>query len=387
MKICFVHDWLTTYGGAELVLKVLLEIWPETPIFTLVADPTGQCREIIESTTVHTSFIQKLPFARRHHRAFLPLMPLAVEQFDLSAYDLVISGSHAVAKGVLTGPDQLHISYVYTPIRYAWDLQHQYLEQAGLTRGIRGWLVKSLLHYIRLWDLRTAPGVDEFIAISHFIARRIKKIYRRDAGMIYPPVELERFHASPTREDYYVTVSRLVAYKKVNLIVDAFTQMPDKKLVVIGTGPELPRLQKAAGPNITFTGYQDHAAVADWLSKARAFIYAAEEDFGIVPVEAQASGTPVIAYGKGGALETVVPGKTGFFFAEQTASALVSAVQRFELHPPLDAAFICQHAKQFSKERFQQEMKAFVEQTYNHFFQHSISDEETPGSDGRKITA
>jgi glycosyltransferase involved in cell wall biosynthesis len=368
MKICFVHDWLTTYGGAELVLKTMLEIWPGTPVYTLVYDPKGNCRDIIESTTVHGSFINRMPFARRKHRSYLPLMPLAIEQLDLSAYDLVISSSHAVAKGVITGPDQLHISYVHTPIRYAWDLQNQYLAQAGLTRGLRGYLAKSLLHYIRLWDMRTVAGVDHYLANSAYIARRIKKLYKREATVLHPPVDIDRFSPKAEKEDFYLSVSRLVPYKKIGLIVEAFTQMPDKHLVVIGDGPGMKRLKKIATPNIELLGFTDNQTIEDSMQRARALVYAAEEDFGIVPVEAQACGTPVIAYGKGGTLETVVPGETGVFFDRQTPEAIIEAVKTFEKAPQPDANIIRKNAERFSKTRFMADLKAFVDEQYQAYF-------------------
>lgn len=368
MKICFVHDWLTTYGGAELVLKTMLEIWPQTPVFTLVYDLDGNCGEIIRSTSVTGSFLQKLPFAKGKHRAYLPLMPLAIEQLDLSEFELVISDSHAVAKGVITGPDQLHISYTHTPIRYAWDLQHQYLKESGLYRGLWGLLAKSLLHYIRLWDMRTVQGVDHYLANSRFIARRIKKLYKREALVIYPPVEIERFNVQEEKEDFYLTISRLVAYKKVDLIVEAFNQMPEKQLIVIGDGPELKRLQNIASKNITFLGFQTNDSIADYLGRAKALVYAAEEDFGIVPVEAQACGTPVVAFGKGGALETVVEGETGFFFEAQTPESLIRAIKYFETQPRLDANKIRQNALRFSKDRFKKELQDFVNEKYQDYF-------------------
>ena len=368
MKMCFVHDWLTTYGGAELVLKSLLEIWPGTPVYTLVYDKNGQCADIINATKVTGSFINKLPFARRKHRSFLPLMPLAIEQLDLSGYDLVISDSHAIAKGVITGPDQLHISYIHTPIRYAWDLQNQYLTHANLTSGIKGFLAKSLLHYIRIWDMRTVSGVDYYISNSAYIARRIWKLYKREAAVIHPPVEIERFKVREEKEDFYLTISRLVPYKKVDLIVQAFTKMPDKQLKVIGAGPEMKALRRKAPPNIEFLGFQSDPVVEDTLQRARAFIYAAEEDFGIVPVEAQACGTPVIAFGKGGALETVIEGKTGIFFPEQTPESLIQAVESFESQQKLDSKKIRQHAEGFNKARFKEEIRNFVEEKTQQFF-------------------
>jgi len=367
MKMCIIHDWLTTYGGSELVLKAFLEIWQGTPVYTLVYDEKGNCRDIIQSTEVKGSFVNRLPFAKRKHRSYLPLMPLAIEQFDLSDYDLVLSDSHAIAKGVITGPDQLHISYIHTPIRYAWDLQSQYLALANLERGVRGFLAKALLHYIRLWDMRTVSGVDHYIANSKYIARRIWKLYKREATVIHPPVELERFAVQEEKEDFYLTISRLVPYKKVDVIVQAFSNMPDKRLVVIGDGPELTSLKRMAKDNVAFRGFESDQGIVDHLQRAKAFVYAAEEDFGIVPVEAQACGTPVIAYGKGGALETVVEGETGYFFHEQMPEALTVAVQTFEAQPGLDSQKIRQHAEGFGKDRFKREMLAFVEEKMQEF--------------------
>ena len=368
MKICFVHDWLTTFGGAEQVLKALLEIWPQTPVYTLVYDEKGNCRDIIQSTEVTGSFINKLPHAKRKHRAYLPLMPLAIEQFDLSDYDVIISDSHAVAKGVLTGPDQLHIDYTFTPIRYAWDMHHAYLQQANLDKGLKGFMAKSLLHYIRMWDLRTVPSVDYFVAISDFIARRVWKFYKREADVIYPPVDTERLTLHAEKSDYYLALSRIVPYKKTDLIVQAFAQMPDRKLVVIGDGPQMKDLKKIATGNIELLGFQSDSVVEDHLKHAKALIYAAEEDFGIVPVEAQACGTPVIAYGKGGALETVVPGETGFFFNSQEPDSLIQAVKDFESHPALAPEKIRLNAERFSKSRFKAEMQSFVETAYEQYF-------------------
>jgi glycosyltransferase involved in cell wall biosynthesis len=380
MKMCFVHDWLTTYGGAELVLKSLLEIWPGTPVYTLIYDRNGNCADIINATHVTGSFINKLPFAKRKHRSFLPLMPLAIEQFDLSEYDVVLSDSHAVAKGVITGPDQLHLSYVFTPIRYAWDLQNQYLTHAKLTRGIKGFLAKSLLHYIRMWDMRTVSGVDHYMCISKYIAQRIWKLYKREAAVIYPPVEIERFSVREDKDDFYLTVSRLVPYKKIDLIVQAFANMPDKRLKVIGAGPEFKALKKKATPNIELMGFQSNQVIEDALQRAKALVYAADEDFGIVPVEAQACGTPVIAYGKGGSLETVLQGKTGFFFFEQTPESLSRAVEEFEQHVKLDCKVIRKHAEGFNKDRFKSEMRTFVEKKAQQFLKDRTPPGKRPGN-------
>lgn len=368
MKICFVHEYLIEFGGAEQVLKGLLELWPNSPIFTLIYDQDGNCKDIIHSTQVFGSFLNKLPFAKHKHRVYLPLMPLAIEQLDLSNYDVVISCSHAIAKGIITSPNQLHISYIHTPIRYAWDMQQPYLEHAGLDKGLKSFFTRALLHYLRIWDMRTIAGVDHYIANSNFIARRIMKLYKREAAVIHPPVEIDRFRIREEKEDFYVTIARLVSYKKVDLIVKAFTQLPEKQLVVIGDGPELKTLKNMASTNITFTGFQSDSVVEDTLQRARALIYAAEEDFGIVPVEAQACGTPVIAYGRGGALETIIPGETGFFFYEQSAEVIANAVQAFERSQPLDSKIIRKNAERFSKTRFKMEMRSFVEEKTKIYF-------------------
>jgi glycosyltransferase involved in cell wall biosynthesis len=261
-------------------------------------------------------------------------MPLAVEQFDLSAYDLVISCSHAVAKGVITGPEQLHVCLCFSPMRYAWDLQHQYLAESGLDRGLKGWLARWVLHRMRIWDQRTANGVDEFIAISNFIQRRIWKTYRRESTVIYPPVDTDYFTLREDKDDFYLAASRMVPYKRIDLIVEAFAQMPDKKLVVIGDGPDMEKIRNKAGANVTLLGYQSRGVVKDYMQRAKAFIFAAEEDFGIVPLEAQACGTPVIAFGKGGALETIEANvstfPTGVFFSEQKSHQIEEAVSLFE---------------------------------------------------------
>lgn len=289
-------------------------------------------------------------------------MPLAIEQFDLSGYDLIISSSHAVAKGVLTNSNQLHISYCYTPMRYAWDLHHQYLKEANLDRGIKGLIAKVILHYIRIWDLTTANRVNHFVTLSNYIAKRIKKVYGRDSVVIYPPVDLEKFHIGNKRENFFLTASRIVPYKKIDLIVEAFSKIPDKKLIVIGDGPDFEKIKKKARKNVELLGYQKDEVLKEYLQKAQAFVFAAEEDFGILPVEAQACGTPVIAYGRGGALETVIENKTGIFFNEQTVESLIEAVNVFEKNQDkFDLNEIRKNAERFSKERFKREFKEFVE--------------------------
>lgn len=368
MKIAVVCDWLVTYAGAEKVLEQILNIYPEADLFALVDFLDEDKRGFIKHKNVTTSFIQHLPKAKTKYRAYLPLMPLAIEQLDLSKYDLIISSSHCVAKGIMTGPDQIHISYVHSPIRYAWDLQHQYLKEAGLTKGIKGWIAKVILHYMRIWDTRTSNGVDYFIANSEFIAKRIWKCYRRKATVIYPPVDVEAFEFYEQKEDFYLTASRMVPYKKMDLIVEAFTQMPDKKLIVIGDGPDFNKIQKIAEghDNIKLMGYQPFNVLKEHMQKAKAFVFAAEEDFGITPVEAQACGTPVIAYARGGTLETVKRIKhdnrgTGVFFEEQTVKSLKKAIGYFENNRVWISSEYCRsNAEFYSIENFKNAIGNFI---------------------------
>ncbi|KGT37731.1 glycosyl transferase family 1 [Heyndrickxia coagulans P38] len=367
MRIAVVHDWLVTYAGAEKVLEEILKIYPDADLFSLIDFIDEDQRSFIMNKPVTTSFIQKLPFAKKKYRTYLPFMPLAIEQLDVSKYDLVISSSHAVAKGVITGPNQLHISYVHSPIRYAWDLQHQYLKESGLDKGFKGALARYILFKIRNWDYRTSNGVDSFISNSDFIARRIHKVYRRKAKTIYPPVDVSAFTYNENKEDFYLTASRMVPYKKIDIIVQAFNQMPDKKLVVIGDGPDINKIKAIAGPNIKILGYQKFKVLKDYLQRAKAFVFAAEEDFGITPVEAQACGTPVVAYGKGGSLESVrgfnqKDHPTGIFFNEQTPQSIINAIHQFEQSVNLISLSDCRkHAIKFSPERFRNELKAFID--------------------------
>jgi glycosyltransferase involved in cell wall biosynthesis len=366
VRVAVVHDWLVTYAGAERVLEQMLALYPEADLFSLIDFvPTAE-RGFLGGRKVHTSFLQRIPGMGRRYRSFLPLMPLAVEQFDLSSYDLVLSSSYAVAKGVLTGPDQLHLCLCYSPMRYAWDLQHQYLRETGLDHGLRGGLARWVLHRMRLWDVRTSAGVDRFIAISRYIARRIWKAYRRRSTVIYPPVDVDGFTPGGSREDFYVTASRMVPYKRMDLIVEAFATMPHRRLVVIGDGPEAARIRSRGASNIEFLGQQPFEILLDRLRRARAFVFAAEEDFGIAPLEAQACGTPVIAYGKGGVIETIRPlgdpDPTGIFFTEQTVGSLVEAVRRFERDPAqIDPAACRKNALRFSTERFRHQFGTYVQ--------------------------
>ncbi len=360
MKSCLVHDWLTTLAGAEKVLEALYELHP-SPIYTLVADKDALKGSILEKAELHTSFIERLPQAKKRYRTYLPFFPLAVEQFDLSRYDLVISVSTCVAKGVLRGAGQLHISYCCTPVRYGWDLYHQYVKEGGLSRGIKGALAKAVLHYIRMWDVASAHRVDHFVTLSEYVRERIKKTYGRDSTVIYPPVDVAGLEVCTDKEDFYLTASRLVPYKRVDVVVEAFGRMPDRRLVVIGDGPELKKVRAKAGKNVEILGYQPKEVLTDYMKRARGFVFAACEDFGMVVVEAQACGTPVIAYGRGGARETVTDGRTGLFFHEQTPESIVDAIKRFEsMSDGFEATEIRHNAERFGKDRFKEEFSAFV---------------------------
>lgn len=372
MRVAVVHDWLVTYAGSERVVEQILNLFPQADLFTLFDFLPADERHFLGGRVPRTSFMQRLPLARRAYGRMLPLMPLAIEQFDLSPYDLVISSSHCVAKGVLSGPDQLHVCYTHSPMRYAWDLQHEYLRGAGLDRGLKSWLARWMLQRLRLWDVRSAHGVDQFVANSRFIARRVEKAYRREAAVIYPPVDVSAFPLCERKEDYYVTASRLVPYKRVDLLVEAFRRMPGRRLVVIGDGPELARLKSCAPANVTFLGYRDGDELRGQMQRARAFLFASQEDFGIVLVEAQACGTPVIAYGKGGALETVLgqtsDRPTGRFFAEQTADSIIDAVESFERESDVYQPMACrENAQRFDAARFRWEFATFVSDARERF--------------------
>jgi glycosyltransferase involved in cell wall biosynthesis len=363
-RVAIVHDWLVAFAGAEKVLEQIIMCFPDADLFSVV--DFMEERTWMRGKKVTTSFIQKLPQAKKRYRSYLPLMPLAIEQLDVSGYDLVISSSHAVAKGVLTGPDQIHVSYVHSPIRYAWDLQHQYLQQSNLTSGVKSLLARMVLHYMRNWDVRTPNSVDYFIANSAFIARRINKVYHRDSHVIFPPVDVEAFQLCDVKEDFYLTASRMVPYKKIDLIVEAFAKMPERKLVVIGDGPDMRKIRDKATPNFEIMGYQPFSVLQDKMRRAKAFVFAAEEDFGISVVEAQACGTPVIAYGKGGALETVLDGSharpTGLFFDEQTTGAIIDAVEGFERGTfKINPADCRANAERFSIKHFRDGLRAYVQ--------------------------
>ena len=361
-RVALVHDWLPVYGGAERVLGEMIGLLPESDIFTLIDFVPKEDRAFLQGKDVRTSFIQRLPRARKHYRHYLPLAPLAIESFDLRDYDVVISSSYVVAKGVLTAPDQLHVSYVHSPIRYAWDLQATYLEQAGMVRGPRSAAARMLLHYLRLFDAVSASRVDHFVANSNHVARRIRKTYRRECDVVYPPVDTSAFEPHDRKDSYYVTASRLVPYKRVDLIARAFTAMPDKELIIIGDGPEMRRVKAAAGPNVSVLGQQPFEVVRHYMQHARGFVFAAEEDFGIAPVEAQACGTPVIALGRGGVTETVIDGETGLFFHEQRVESLCAAIDQFErTRDRFDPERARRQAERFSQEHFREAFGAVLE--------------------------
>jgi len=368
MKIAIVHDWFVNAGGAENVLKAILEIYPEADIFSVVDFFDDRQREkFLNGKTTTNTFIQRLPFSKSKYRTYLPLMPFAIEQLDVTAYDLVISSSHAVAKGVMTSPNQVHICYCHSPIRYVWDMKFEYLKESSLNKGVKSLLAKYFLYRIKKWDFIVSQNVDYYIANSHFIQRRIKKFYRRDSEVIFPNVEVYAFTLEKGKENFYFTASRLVPYKKIALMAEAFSKMPDKELFIIGDGPDKEKIEKVASEssNVTYLGYQDSDVLKDYMMRAKAFVFAAEEDFGIVPLEAQACGTPVIAFGKGGALDTVLDGKTGIYFMEQTTSSIIDAVKTFENNNELwSASEIRKHAESFSTDVFKQNFSQFVKSKY-----------------------
>lgn len=373
ISIGIVADWFVTYAGSEKVVAEFLKVFPDSDLYAVVDFLSAENKTRFNNKPIQTTFIQNLPKAKKYYQKYLPLMPLAIEQLDVSQHDIILSSSHAVAKGILTGPDQLHISYVHSPIRYAWDLQHQYLREAGLESGAKAMLVRWMLHKIRMWDTRTSNGVDHFIANSNFIAKRIKKVYGRDADVIYPPVDVDSFELEQFKENYYMTASRLVPYKRIDLIVEAFGFMPEKKLIVVGDGPEMAKIKRKAQKNVEILGYQSDLEMQNLMRKAKAFVFAAEEDFGITPVEAQACGTPVIAYGKGGALETVLDinhskTPTGILFDKQNCDSIIEAVENFEnskdCYHPEDCR---RNAMRFSVERFRMEIENYVMSKHSAF--------------------
>lgn len=354
MKIALIHDWLLSQGGAEKVLEEFVRLF-SAPIFTLFHDSKGLNNPFLSSQEIHTSYLQKIPFAKNMHRFLLPLFPSAIESLDVSFADVILSSSHAVAKGIKKRKGQIHICYCHTPMRYAWDLKKEYLQTLP---KIGQKLANPLLERIRKWDANNSSNVDLFIANSCHVAKRIQKNYGKEAKVIYPPVSTHHFFLSDDKEDYYITHCRLVPYKRIDLLLETFARMPDKNLLVVGEGPLKGHLEKIAPPNVKFLGFVPTAKLAILLSKAQAYLFAAEEDFGIGVVEAQASGLPVIALQKGGALETVSSGKTGLFFEEATPSHCKKAIENFEkIKNQFNPLYIRNHSLQYSPEQFRENLR------------------------------
>lgn len=371
-QVSIVHEWLAEWGGSEDVVRHMLTCYPGAPLYATIDFLSAENRAKFAGRPIHTTFLQRAPWVRTRFWNYLPLTPLAVEGHDLRPAEIILSSSHAFAKGVITTGEQLHVSYIHSPMRYAWDMHHQYLADYRLDRGIVGMLARHVFHRLRLWDRQTANNVDLFLANSRHVQRRIWRTYRRPSRVVYPPVRTDEYQLAGTaREDFYVTVSRLVNYKRIDLMLDAFRLLPSRRLVVIGDGPEMAALKAKCPPNVTMMGFQPDEVVKRHLQSARAFVFAAHEDFGISPVEAQACGTPVIAYGAGGSLETVrgmhlSDQPTGLLFPEQTAASLAGAVQAFEDAGSIFDPHVCREwAERFSEARFQNEFKECVDRAWD----------------------
>jgi glycosyltransferase involved in cell wall biosynthesis len=366
-RVAIVHEALPFIGGAERVLLGLLELFPDAPVYALMYNQAAFQGTPISQRTVHTSFIDRLPGSHRKHRLFVPLYPTAVESFDLQDYDLLISCSYATAHGIRTSPGQLHLNYIFTPLRYAWHSYEELIKRPKFRIGPQAWLLKALLAYLRRWDRQAAGRVDHFVAISHWVAGCVRRVYQRPAEVIYPPVDVERFYPGERRDGYYIALSRLATHKRVELLVEAFNRMK-LPLLVVGSGEAYQQLARLAGPTITMLGWQPDARVAELLSRARALVHAGEEDFGIALVEAQAAGCPVIAYGRGGAAETVIHGKTGLLFPEQSVDCIVEAVLEYERRRRLfDPLEIRANALRFERSRFLSQFGEMVSVKWNRF--------------------
>lgn len=357
MKIALVHDYLVQYGGAERVLECFTELFPHAPIYTLVYDKKSM-HGVFEGNNIKTSFLQKLPFSKKQHRLFPQFMPMAIEQFDFSAYDIVLSDSSSYAKGIITDPETLHICYMHTPMRYAWDDCQKYTSDFNFPRIIKK-LVPFAMNYIRLWDRVSAERIDRIIANSNFVAKRIKKYYKKDSVVIHPPVNVDHFYVSEKKEDYFLMVGRLLVYKRHDIAIRAFNKL-GLKLKIIGRGPELKRLKKMAKPNIEFLGRVPDEELAGYYAKCQAFIFPQEEDFGIVAIEAMASGSPVIAFRGGDIPEHLEEGKTGIFFERQVPADIIGAIEKFS-NLKFDPNYIRQRAKKFDKRVFKAKIKEYIE--------------------------
>ncbi len=370
MKIALVHEWLVFYAGGERVFESFTNIWKDADVFALVDFLNEENRKIIlKGKHAKTTFIQKLPFAEKKFRSYLPLFPLAIQKLNFKNYDIIISSSHAVTKGIRKRPTQLHISYCHSPMRYIWDEADTYFQAAGLNSGLKKIIATKILNYLRNWDLKTAQWPDFLLANSKYIAEKLKRIYGRESTVIYPPVDVDKFDCVEEKDDYYFVASRLVPYKRIDLIVEAFAEMPEKRLIIAGTGPELNKLKNNFLVNVEFVGYQDENTLKELMQKAKAFVFPAEEDFGIVVVEAMACGTPVIALNKGGTAETVIDGKTGILFDNQTSEDIKNAVRKFEsIQDSFNHKEISEYTKKFSRKIFEQSIKQFVDEKTEEFF-------------------
>lgn len=357
MRVALVHDWLTGMRGGEKVLEVFCELYPDADLYTLLHLP-GSVSRTIESMKIHTSFLQRLPFVSSRYRHYLPLFPLAIESFDLHDYDLVISLSHCVALGVVTRPDTCHICYCFTPMRYIWDMSREYFG-VGRTGRLNRVLIPLFLNRLRMWDVTASHRVDHFIAISRYVASRIRKCYRRGSSVIYPPVETHRFQPIGEHDDYYLIVSALSPYKRLDVAIEACNRTGDR-LIIIGSGPCERQLRKMAGPSVTFLGWQSDSVVAEYMGRCRAFLFCGEEDFGITVLEAHAAGRPVIAYKAGGALETVIDGESGVFFDRQTPESLQTAIEKSSARN-YQTEKIRDHARQFDRKLFSERLAASID--------------------------
>lgn len=369
MRVCIIHDYLTHMGGGERVLEAIAEAFPEAPIYTLVYDP-GQVRVSFDPGRIRTSFLQRFPGARRSHRYFpLALMPFAIEQFDISQFDVVISNAHSFGKGIITPASTLHISYCMTPTRYAWDGSHRYVREFSSSHWFQKFAPPAI-SYIRLWDYMASKRVDKYLTLSKYVAGRIQKYYGRSSEVIYPPVDTDRFSPSEGVGEYYLVVSRLVPYKRVDIAISAAERL-GKPLKIAGTGPELQELQALAGPNTEFLGFVPDSDLPQLYRNAKALLFPQEEDFGITPLEAAASGVPTVAYGRGGALETIVPGKTGVLFFKQTVESIVQAMEVLE-STTWNKGEIRAHAESFSRDRFIREIKLCTHAAWDAFCKESV---------------
>jgi len=368
LKTALVHEWFVNYAGSERVVEQMLHVTPEAELHALVDFLKDHERHYLGGRKTKTSFIQHLPFADPKFRMFLPLWPMAMEGLDLRNYDLILSSSHAVAKGVVAAAHQLHITYCHSPMRYAWDLYHQYLEEAGLGNGLKGFLAQRMLSKLRVWDYVSAQRVHHYVANSHYIARRIKHVYGREADVIYPPVNTEKFALQEQKDSYYLVAARFVPYKKVDLVVEAFGHLPHLRLVVVGNGSETAKIKQLAKANVELLDHVTGPELVKLMAGAKAFVFAAEEDFGITLAEAQACGTPVIAFGKGGAAEIVQHGSTGVLFQKQEVASLVEAVNIFEKESHIMLPSACrQNAERFSETRFRAEWGQYVANAWVNF--------------------